>query len=735
MKENVRFRFRCCAALFFAVLLAVTGAFAVHGADPAEGEKLLDLSFDDGTIGGFMIYTNGGTSSLENSNGKLEFRIENCGDLDYANQAYRDGFSLVEGCEYHFSFDISCDITRTLEYRLQLNGGDYHAYYSERIEAGPEEKHISADFVMGEPTDPAPRLAFNAGIAPEMTNDPGGHSIMIDNIQLTATDVSGVVKEEVSGADLRISIVQAGLRPSDIKRFAVTDENEGGSFEVIREDTKETVYTGTLGDPVYDAATDSYVKSADFSDLSETGSYYLKVNSGDATAESCVFRISEDEFGEMFRSVFRVLYMQRCGTELDEAYAGKWHHGACHTGSALIYGTDQYKDVSGGWHDAGDYGRYVVPGAKTVADLFFAYEYFGADGDDFGIPESGNGIPDLLDEAKYELLWMLKMQDESGGVYHKVTCRNFPGVVMPEGETDELVLSPISAAATCDFAAVMAKAARIYKSVDPSFAAQSAGAAEKAWEWIKNNENAGGFRNPSDIVTGEYPDEDWRDEKLWAAGEIWLTEDLPEEMRKEAAAAYVREEQAGYPQEGLGWDLMTSYMTVDFAMLDSDEPAADKSRVRLIQAAERILAKTENDAYGVALGTDYPWGSNMLVANDALILLLAERVSGEVSYRRAAERMFDYLRGLNGMGISYITGFGAISTKSPHHRPSQFVGEAVPGMLSGGPDSRLEDPYAQGVLAGAAPALCYTDNDASYSTNEITIYWNSPLIALMAALS
>ena len=157
--------------------------------------------------------------------------------------------------------------------------------------------------------------------------------------------------------------------------------------------------------------------------------------------------------------------------------------------------------------------------------------------------------------------------------------------------------------------------------------------------------------------------------------------------------------------------------------------------MRLIQAAERILAKTENDAYGVALETDYPWGSNMLVANDALILLLAERVSGEVSYRRAAERMFDYLRGLNGMGISYITGFGAISTKSPHHRPSQFVGEAVPGMLSGGPDSRLEDPYAQGVLAGAAPALCYTDNDASYSTNEITIYWNSPLIALMAALS
>ncbi len=121
-----------------------------------------------------------------------------------------------------------------------------------------------------------------------------------------------------------------------------------------------------------------------------------------------------------------MLYLQRCGEVITDSDFG---HSACHTGMASVYGTNEKIDVSGGWHDAGDYGRYIVPAAKTIGDLLYAYEanpklY----SDNIGIPQSGNGIPDILDEARYELEWMMKMQRADGGVYHKVTCEKFPGL-------------------------------------------------------------------------------------------------------------------------------------------------------------------------------------------------------------------------------------------------------------------------------------------------------------------
>ena len=146
-----------------------------------------------------------------------------------------------------------------------------------------------------------------------------------------------------------------------------------------------------------------------------------------------------------------MLYLQRCGTEVKDTAFG---HKACHNALATIYGTSEKIDVSGGWHDAGDYGRYIVTGAKTVADLLYAYQtapqMFS---DNIGIAESGNGVPDVLDEARYEIEWMLKMQDKTtGGVHHKVSCASFPGYVMPEEETDELVVTPVSTTATAESA-------------------------------------------------------------------------------------------------------------------------------------------------------------------------------------------------------------------------------------------------------------------------------------------
>ena len=142
--------------------LIMTAAPAVSGEAVSDGDVILSVGFDDGTTDGFAIYTNGGSCEISNADGALAVDIYGCGSLDYANQVYLDGFSLLQGCVYTYSFDISCDLERQLDYRLQLNGGDYHAYQAERITAGPGWTHIEADWTMTEESDPAPRLVFNS---------------------------------------------------------------------------------------------------------------------------------------------------------------------------------------------------------------------------------------------------------------------------------------------------------------------------------------------------------------------------------------------------------------------------------------------------------------------------------------------------------------------------------------------------------------------------------------------
>ena len=156
----------------------------------AEDQAIIDINFDDNDVDGFMVFTEGGTYELKAEDGMLVCAISNCGKKDYANQAYWDGFELAEGCEYTLSFDISSDITRKVEYRLQLNGGDYHAYQGDYIEVGPEVLNFSVDFTMEETSDPAPRLCFNMGKMDDMTDDPGSHNVYIDNIKLVVKDAS-----------------------------------------------------------------------------------------------------------------------------------------------------------------------------------------------------------------------------------------------------------------------------------------------------------------------------------------------------------------------------------------------------------------------------------------------------------------------------------------------------------------------------------------------------------------
>ena len=172
----------------------------------------------------------------------------------------------------------------------------------------------------------------------------------------------------------------------------------------------------------------------------------------------------------------RSYYGQRCGIKVDlSPRFPQYHHEACHLEDGEFHpssGKTGKKDATKGWHDAGDYGKYVVNSGISCGTLLWAYEWYGKRIAPIrlDIPESGNGIPDLLNEVKWNLDWMLAMQDSDGGVWHKLTTEKFCGFVAPEkddGGTRYIIgtgKEPYkSSGATADFAAVMAMAARIYR--------------------------------------------------------------------------------------------------------------------------------------------------------------------------------------------------------------------------------------------------------------------------------
>lgn len=675
--------------------------------------------------------TKGGVGEFQTDDGMGVLDIISSGTTEYSNQVYYDGFSLKMGGEYEFSFDMSSTIERNAEARIQINGGDYSPYIDEFINVGPDMQTYSFSFKMEKGTDPAPRLCFNLG-TPKGENALEKHTVTIDNVCVKLTDASNIIQTKTTDESVDCNTNQVGFLPKAKKTVIVRGENPGTSF-VLTDSNGKTVYNGTLSTPLENENSMETVCMGDFSDFSTPGTYTVKTQNG---AVSYSFKIDTDVYQDLLMDSFHMLYLQRCGSELQGELAGDFSHPACHTTKAVIYGTNQTKDVSGGWHDAGDYGRYVVTGVETAQDLLLAYEDYpqiwnGKNADLMNIPESGNGIPDILDEVRYELDWLLKMQDKaSGGVYHKVTCKEFPGFVMPQDETEELVLSPISTTATGDFAAIMAKSSSVYRTYDSQFADTCLKAAKDAWKYLEKVENIRGFRNPEDILTGEYADGQDKDERFFAAAELYRVTKDP------VYQEYLESTMEKYILQGYGWKEMGSYGNIAYLSCENsmiNQKYIEKMEQAIIDKADKLLETAENDGYHVALDKNgYIWGSNMLVCNQARQLLFAEKLTGNKEYGICAYEQLQYLLGENPLSYCFITGYGSLTPEHAHHRPSIAMKQTMKGMLVGGPDSGLEDPFVKSTMENTPPALCYADNEQSYSTNETTIYWNSPFIYLLS---
>ncbi|MCR5402377.1 MAG: glycoside hydrolase family 9 protein [Butyrivibrio sp.] len=251
-------------------------------------------------------------------------------------------------------------------------------------------------------------------------------------------------------------------------------------------------------------------------------------------------------------------------------------------------------------------------------------------------------------------------------------------------------------------------------------------AAKKAADYLGNtSRDAVGYKNPGDISTGEYEDNNDVDERFWAYTELFKTTG-DSSYEKKAKDELCDSDYA------LGWQGVAGYGAYAYLTAKSqDEALLKEINDDALKTSELIVANADTYAYGSSIVGDYPWGSNLTIANNGEFLLMMNKAIGEDN-KETVEKQIGYLFGNNATGYSFFTGFGTTYTDHPHHRPSQALKKTVPGMVAGGPNNGLNDPYAANVLKGVARAKCYVDNSQSYSTNEVAIYWNSPLVYVLA---
>jgi endoglucanase len=549
-----------------------------------------------------------------------------------------------------------------------------------------------------------------------------------------------------------IELNQLGFYPKAPKIAVVVSNDSINQFYVLSATQKDTVFRGKLSRQRNSQNSSLKTQLADFSELSTPGRFILVAAGADASTE---FSIKPGIHLDLAKASLKGFYFQRVSMPLTSEHAGQWARPAGHPDNQVLVhpsaaGTGRPAGTiipsPGGWYDAGDYNKYIVNSGITMGTLMSAYEDFHTYFDTLrtNIPESGNAIPDLLDEVLYNLRWMLTMQDPNdGGVYHKCTNAAFDGTVMPGITKLPRYVVQKSTAATLDFAAVMAQAARVYKKFNrqlPGLGDSCIKAARLAWDWaIKNpgilyrQDSINQVHEPK-ITTGAYGDRNLNDEWFWAASELFSTSGS--EQYKQKLVSYL-----DTPLSIPTWSQVHLLGVYTLVRNKNQKSALNKFQVQqleteLVNLAEYYLAQVRFNAFLTVMGgkkTDFNWGSNSNAANQGVLMFSAWRVSPETKFINAALSNLDYLCGRNATGYSFITGFGKRSTRKPHHRPSEADGidEPVPGLLAGGPNPGMQDkcnyPFRE-------PETAYIDDYCSYASNEIAINWNAPLVYLANAI-
>ncbi len=670
----------------------------------------------------------------------------------------------------------------------------------------------------------------------ECTSCPDSYSK--DSCNWDPSDDFGVINRDNSGLENNfISVNQVGYY-TKLSKKATLGDNAGGAkddqttitlpdtalqYEILDESGK-AVWSGDTIPSGNDEASGDNVHIIDFSEFTTPGTYSIKCGE----YVSFPFEISDDIYGgtehNLLADAMNYYYQNRSGINISADMITSGDKSAlAHTKGhdpdmayvqsewvksyAGEFNGDKTKQIdgTGGWYDAGDHGKYVVNGGISVWTLQNIYEVEKkndkADKWDDGktiakLPgnESSDGAPDILNEARYEVEWMEKMivqssdpywGDKAGLVYHKLHDHKWTGLaVKPDTYENEWgttrIVKPPSFAATLNFVASAAQAARLWEDYDKEFSDKCLKLAKESYAaYLKNyypytdaeKSNKKSLYAPMDqaIGGGAYGDTNVEDDAYWAACELYAaTGDSTyyNDLKKYSGAFEVVTKVEGGENNGsfgsFNWGntaslgSLTLYLNKDNLSLAADE--IEKIESTLTAAADAYIDKENSEGYGIPyesatfqdsvnIGegidvTGYEWGSNSFVVNNAIVMAYAYDATKDKKYLDGASTAMDYIFGRNPLSFSYVSGYGSYSLSRPHHRlwSNELDPEfpmAPDGALSGGPGSGMQDPYIGGLgfkRGTLAPQRCYVDSIEAWSVNEVTINWNAPLVWMVSYL-
>ena len=549
-----------------------------------------------------------------------------------------------------------------------------------------------------------------------------------------------------------VKVNQVAYVPGTPKGATAINSSGAPVAWMVRNAAGTTVASGQTAVRGFDASSGDNVHVIDFSALDTVANGYVLSVAG---ASSFPFDISADPIRRLRYDALAFFYHQRSGVAIQSQFVGTaYARPAGHINVAPNRGDNAVAcrvncgytlDVRGGWYDAGDHGKYVVNGGISAWQLINEYErtlyIAGADRAALGdgtlaIPERTNGVPDILDEARWEVEFLLKMQVPDGRTFagmahHKIHDQNWTGLPLrPEADPQLRLLSAPTTAATLNLAAVAAQASRVWRVIDPAFSSRTLVAAEKAYAAAKANPNRLADANDG-VGGGTYTDNSVIDEFYWAAAELYITTGNTTYRNDLSSSTYFRG--SGFTQQGFDWWWTPGLGDTSLAIVPNGLPASDISATRaaLVSFADRLLTQANAQGYPAPTAR-YDWGSNGVVANNAMILALAFDFTSQQKYRAGVYQALDYLLGRNAFAQSFISGYGEKASRNQHHRfwANQLNGSMPnppPGSLAGGPNTGLQDPVAMARVTGCRPQKCYLDDINAWSLNEVAINWNAAL--------
>ncbi|MDW7690897.1 glycoside hydrolase family 9 protein [Flammeovirgaceae bacterium SG7u.111] len=545
--------------------------------------------------------------------------------------------------------------------------------------------------------------------------------------------------------EFSIKIDQFGYRPSSQKVAVISSAKEGfnapsnyvpaSELTIIKLDDKSEVYTGSVaswGNGVVHKQSGDMAWWFNFSDFTTPGDYYILDKEHHVTSD--VFTISEHVYNHVLKHAVRVFYYQRCGVSKEAQFAGSsWADGACHIHDGQDnlcrsrFGNGDPIDLSGGWHDAGDYNKYTSFTYSVVHQLLWAYQnnpqVFQ---DNYNIPESGNGIPDLIDEIKFELDFLQKMMLGDGQVLAKVAVTEHQGESPASADKNERYYAPAIGSASRCLSSVFAHAALVFSDFPElkNYSDELLRKSELAWEWIEANpaysswdNNGFGSANPE---KSEYDQDAYL---ITAAVHLYLAT---------GKSKYEEHIKANYQKlHCLQWNYWFAY-EYDYGRTLLDYCNSPNTDTQICETVRESFRKSMNgeefynaviskkDPYRAYLkDSDYNWGSNSIKSRAGESFYDAYQFgipnSDSAAYKDVAEDFMHYIHGVNALGLVFMSNMDAYgAVHSANEMYHLWFGDNTPF------DNAKTSTYGPPPAYVTGGVNMHYKPDASYTGDDLT---------------